>query len=224
MFDLEKQIAAWRAQMLAAGIKTPAPLEELENHLREEIERQMKSGLSEQTSFEVAIQQIGKANILKNEFEKVAGAKELRAWKWMQIIFFADLGVISLFATTCVVFRLGSFSEISPAQQLSMLAAIAVMIFLAGGGYFSSRYFPVVRNKRTRAAISISSGVLMATWWAIFFLVIVQRVNFTTSELDLAITWSYITPFGALAGFVTGLEKAARGNSAPASLRKAQYV
>ena len=53
MFDLEQSIADWRQQMLAAGIKTPVPLEELEIHLREEIERQMKSGLNEQDAFEI---------------------------------------------------------------------------------------------------------------------------------------------------------------------------
>jgi len=37
MFDLEQAIIAWRQQMLAAGIKSPVPLEELENHLRDEI-------------------------------------------------------------------------------------------------------------------------------------------------------------------------------------------
>ena len=37
MFDLEQSIAEWRRQMLAAGIKTPVPLEELEIHLREDI-------------------------------------------------------------------------------------------------------------------------------------------------------------------------------------------
>ena len=59
MFDLEKEIADWRRQMLAAGIKTPVPLEELESHLREDIERQMKSGLNEQKAFEVSVQRIG---------------------------------------------------------------------------------------------------------------------------------------------------------------------
>ena len=39
MFDLEQSITNWRKQMLAAGIKSPVPLEELEIHLREEIER-----------------------------------------------------------------------------------------------------------------------------------------------------------------------------------------
>lgn len=70
MFDLEKSVANWRRQMLVAGIKTPVPLEELENHLRDEIERQMQSGLNEQKAFEISVQQIGQPKQLKNEFKK----------------------------------------------------------------------------------------------------------------------------------------------------------
>jgi hypothetical protein len=70
MFDLEKSIADWRKQMLAAGIKAPVPLEELEIHLREEIEQQMKSGLKGQKAFEIATRQMGSASTLKKEFKK----------------------------------------------------------------------------------------------------------------------------------------------------------
>ncbi len=70
MFDLEKSIADWRRQMLTAGIKAPAPLDELELHLREEIERQMKNGLTETRAFVFATQQMGEAGMLKNEFQK----------------------------------------------------------------------------------------------------------------------------------------------------------
>jgi len=70
MFDLEKSIAEWRQQMLAAGIKSPVPLEELEIHLREEIERQMKSELNEQKAFEASIQRIGQPKTLNSEFNK----------------------------------------------------------------------------------------------------------------------------------------------------------
>ena len=73
MFDLEQAIADWRQQMLAAGIKTPVPLEELEIHLREEIERQMKSGLNEQKAFPIAVERIGAGDLLKREFKKVGG-------------------------------------------------------------------------------------------------------------------------------------------------------
>lgn len=75
MFDLEKSIAEWRRQMLAAGIETPVPLAELESHLREEIERQMQSGRSSRQAFETAIQQIGPADPLKGEFAKVGDSK-----------------------------------------------------------------------------------------------------------------------------------------------------
>lgn len=78
MFDLEKQISEWRKQILAAGIKTPVPLEELENHLREEIERQMKSGQNSQNAFEHAAQMVGDARQLENEFAKI----EMQTWNY----------------------------------------------------------------------------------------------------------------------------------------------
>ena len=73
MFDLEKSIADWRNQMLAAGIKTPVPLEELEIHLREDIEKQIQSGTNPQQAFESSVQQIGHADELEAEFKKICG-------------------------------------------------------------------------------------------------------------------------------------------------------
>jgi hypothetical protein len=70
MFNLEQSITEWRWQMLAAGIKTPVPLDELESHLRDEIDRQVKSGIDAQRAFGEAIQQIGPPNVLKSEFQK----------------------------------------------------------------------------------------------------------------------------------------------------------
>jgi len=81
MFDLKQSIAEWRRQMLAAGIKTPVPLEELESHLRDEIERQTKSGRSEAEAFKSAVQTIGPAHTVQKEFEKVEGTEEERKWK-----------------------------------------------------------------------------------------------------------------------------------------------
>jgi hypothetical protein len=70
MFDLEKSIAEWRKRLQAAGIKSPVPLDELEIHLRDEIERQVKSGLNPQPAFELAVQNIGQARVLRSEFKK----------------------------------------------------------------------------------------------------------------------------------------------------------
>lgn len=73
MFNLEQSITNWRQQMLAAGIKAPAPLEELEIHLREDVENQIQSGLSAQQAFETTVQQIGRAEVVKREFVKISG-------------------------------------------------------------------------------------------------------------------------------------------------------
>ena len=70
MFDLEQAIAAWRRQMNAAGLRDPDPLNELESHLREDVEQRMRSGVSEETAFGVALQQIGQAAVLREEFKK----------------------------------------------------------------------------------------------------------------------------------------------------------
>lgn len=74
MFDLEQAILDWRKQMLAVGIK-PSALEELEGHLREETEAQVKLGLSEPQAFEMAVDQIGQAMLLKEEFMKTGETK-----------------------------------------------------------------------------------------------------------------------------------------------------
>jgi leader peptidase (prepilin peptidase)/N-methyltransferase len=71
MFNLDEAIADWRRQMLAAGINTPVPMDELESHLRDDVEQQTKLGLGAQKAFESAVQRIGRAGALKREFTKV---------------------------------------------------------------------------------------------------------------------------------------------------------
>ena len=44
MFNLEQEITKWRQQLAAGGIKGREALDELESHLREDVEKQMDSG------------------------------------------------------------------------------------------------------------------------------------------------------------------------------------
>jgi hypothetical protein len=75
MFNLEQAIAQWRRQMIACGINGLDVLDELEWHLREEVERQMQSGMSAEQAFKVSVQRIGQAGSLKSEFAKVGRGK-----------------------------------------------------------------------------------------------------------------------------------------------------
>ena len=70
MFNLETKISEWRRQMLAAGMASPVPLDELEAHLREEFEQLSKTGCAEAEAFERAVQKIGKAPVIQGEFKK----------------------------------------------------------------------------------------------------------------------------------------------------------
>jgi hypothetical protein len=88
MFNLEQSIAEWRKQMLAAGVIFPAVLEELESHLREEIELQMISGLNEQEAFEISIQKIGEAKFINTEFKKIETDNGNHSLTWVAWILF----------------------------------------------------------------------------------------------------------------------------------------
>jgi hypothetical protein len=79
MFDLDQAMAEWRRQMTAGGITSSHVLEELESHLRDDVEQQMRSGSTERQAFETAVRQIGTASVLEGEFDKVGGTREAPA-------------------------------------------------------------------------------------------------------------------------------------------------
>jgi leader peptidase (prepilin peptidase) / N-methyltransferase len=93
MFDLERAISEWRKRMAASGINAPAVLDELESHLREDVE-QLQNGLTEQQAFEAAVMQIGQAGVLKCEFAKVDETWDVlrrkRVWALMGAAFLSS--------------------------------------------------------------------------------------------------------------------------------------
>ena len=122
MFNLEQLIAEWRRQMLAAGIKTPVPMDELEIHLRDEIGRQMKSGLSGQKAFEISIQRIGQPKMLKSEFKK----NESTAMK--------KIGIFAIFIGAIIILRIltehfGAAHSSQNEQRAWLIAGGAIIFF-----------------------------------------------------------------------------------------------
>ena len=208
MFNLEQAIAKWRLQMLAAGIKKPVPLEELESHLREEIERQMKSGQSEAEAFQAAVQKIGPAHTVQNEFEKVEATEEEREWKAGQIWSGAILGLLQLIVVGFVLFN----SEMTFGQRMSGLAAMAVsFLFVVAVGRFSCRFFPVIRARRTRTAVVFISGVgPVIIWFGIFARFFLLGHEFPFGQWLATVIWASGPPLGAFLGLIWGAETAVR--------------
>jgi hypothetical protein len=71
MFELERAISDWRRELRSRGIRGAETLDELESHLRDDFEEQVRSGTEIQQAFDTARARIGKNCSLQTEFEKV---------------------------------------------------------------------------------------------------------------------------------------------------------
>jgi hypothetical protein len=133
MFNLEESIAQWRRQMLAAGINSPVPLEELESHLREDWERQTRSGLSAQQAFEMAVAQMGQATALKHEFNKTK-RNDMINHNRMYFAALATLTVCNAISTAVLLYWLaavgGQLGKLSP-RLLPWMTALSCAYTLA---------------------------------------------------------------------------------------------
>jgi hypothetical protein len=148
MFNLEKSIAEWRKQMLTAGIKFPVPLGELENHLREEIERQVRSGADSPRAFEIAAEKIGPASELKNEFKKVPEPLEIRFVKLAGIA----CGVVAGFFLLWTVFVFLFIREANWASRIFGLLAVVMTVL---SWRYAGELLPAIRYQKIRAATGL---------------------------------------------------------------------
>ena len=216
MFHLETAITEWRQQMLAVGIKTPVPLEELEAHLREDISQQVKSGRSEADAFESAVQEIGPANTVQGEFNKIGSVNSAFDWKLMEISFGITASVIPLFfCSTILYFKYGSFVDVTPGQQISGVVAAAIFALFIWSGRLGCKMFPVVPSKRTRGVITAFCIAPVIAWWIIYMIVIVPIHDFTMSQFTVAFLWAFVVPAGPMMGLCWGIEAAARKRMTP---------
>ena len=69
MPDLDTRIANWRQSMTDKGIASAQTLDELESHLRDEVDRLL--ALDEAQAFDDAVARLGDASTLKGEFGKL---------------------------------------------------------------------------------------------------------------------------------------------------------
>ena len=82
---LERQIEAWRAHLRKGRAVTTPDLEELEDHLREQIAGLVDDGLSEDEALLVAVKRMGAVDALTREF-----AREHEGRLWKQLVLAGD--------------------------------------------------------------------------------------------------------------------------------------
>jgi hypothetical protein len=183
MFNLEQSIAKWRQQMLAAGIKSPMPLEELESHLREEIQRQLESGMDPQQAFEMSVSVVGQTGALRCEFKKVEGAATKR------------VGIVAaFFGMMMIVWVFIRHHEMGPpwrGDQLGWILFSLIVIFFGLGAAFFN--FNLGNDREVRlwklAGISYSLFALWVSMMLIFRFLIMPQMNVRFTTLDRTLSF-----------------------------------
>jgi hypothetical protein len=150
MFNLDLRIAEWRRQMLAAGIRSSEALDELEAHLRAEVEQQKSSGRSDVEAFDIAVQRIGKAGALKNEFKKIGGTPAVLE-KLMIGVAGIFVGFIVFLGTVAVFMCYGSTGD-----RLMAAAAMICTILVACSWRFAVPFLPMIKNTWKRLVAGLA--------------------------------------------------------------------
>lgn len=99
MNNFEPNIADWRRQLIAAGIKSAEVLDELEGHLREDIERRIRMGADGPRVFEMAAARFGAPGALKVEFDRV----EKQQRKYMKRGMMIGAGIVGVMVGMALV-------------------------------------------------------------------------------------------------------------------------
>lgn len=150
--------------MLAAGVKSPVPLDELESHLREETEQKVKSGLSEIEAFNTAVQNIGHASLLKAEFKKTHGFaewlgqdKDTRVNRILGLLWL----IYSFWGFILIVIPLmGFFRSPGPGITLGLLLALLLAGIYLRGTIASIRLLAgVMRERRFIRILAFLNGI-----------------------------------------------------------------
>ncbi len=210
MSDVEKQIAQWRDSLACSETMRDSDVDELENHLREELETLSTSGLSPNEAFFVARRRLGDTAALEAEFAKAHPHRRLG-----HHLFWMVVGVLTarLFGTVCMLVSNASIwlgyilglrgIWLVLAYGVAQTVALAILVLLAWR-YYASR----VQATTVKRSLSISTGLFIACalaglpWilrlvmlipdWTIWYsaMVTIGRARHWVDTV-----WSTLTPF-----------------------------
>ena len=188
MFNLESAIKDWRRKMLAGGIPPGDALDELESHLRDDIEQRTQSGLDEQKAFEAAITQIGPAGTLKSEFAKSSGASGIE----QKLYPYACIVAVAYFPTQWCLQSL-SAPEVIPAERALGYVSVALINICI----LTALLLPQIRNPRARLKAQIAAALVCMVGPVLFVQNVVPYLQLNTSHIIMVALWVSLA-FGVL--------------------------
>src|ERR1051326_6379004 len=161
MFDLEQAIAQWRRQLAAGALTAPEVLDELESHLRDDIEAEVQSGSDIGAAFAGAVQRIGPAGFLQCEFDKIGPTK--KTGERVKHAIFTFAGIPNQYSSTLMN---TSNSVIEPSWATYLKAAVFLVPVLSLWAFSTVFLLPKVQT------ICRDAGIALPVFFRIIFAVI----------------------------------------------------
>ena len=198
MFNLEQSIAEWRRQMSAGGIKDSNILAELESHLREDVERRMRDGASEEQAFREAVIQVGTAEQLRPEFGKVSRSQARLSPRAVRI----GCAGMAMFLLLTQGWTLLSY-DISAAERIAGLVCVTVTALYIGFLPKLNLLWPGVPGWGLRRAVGKTWAVFVPAWICVLFLNLAGLTHFPSGILSSMVCWLLFFA-GAITSVVLG--------------------
>ena len=207
MFNLDQAIAKWRQQLVAAGMTTPEVLDELESHLREEIERQVQSGASEESAYEAGISSLGHISALKVEFAKLDSTGG--GWrKALQAFYFGSIVFLVLVNTWTLI----EFELVSTTRYIGISVVWVTALYLGCLPYLLRSTLASTYELLAKGIKLASSLVWLWPAWAI--LQATHRVSWEPGVLLTTVLWCLCGAIG-LSAIAFALSQRNRGTGRP---------
>ncbi|HEY2081483.1 MAG TPA: permease prefix domain 1-containing protein, partial [Verrucomicrobiae bacterium] len=146
MFNLDQSIAEWRRQMAVGGIKSRDVLDELESHLREDVEQQVASGATAKQAFCEAVTRMGSAEEVRGEFAKMVTPPVPFSPKLLR----ACCAGMALFVFLIETWTLLAFEMTLAERVLGMTFVLLVAGYIGALPYLNRALFPGVRGMALR--------------------------------------------------------------------------
>jgi len=202
MFDLQRAITTWRQKMSSGGITSLEVLDELEAHLREDVERRMTAGADAPAAFKAATEAIGPAELLRGEFLKLESRRDARIWCCL-LFRILPVGMLLLNTWTLLAYALSPWE-----RAVGILAISTVCLCLIRLPKLCAA-LPPAAHERLAKAIKLASTLLF--FWPV--LALLEALHFVHLRLGIVasvVLWNLYAAC-ALVAFWNALNPRFRG-------------
>lgn len=180
MFDLEKAIRDWRGALERAARLDSDSLDELESHLRDDVDARRRQGVAAELAFKAAVKSLGSVRDLRKEFrrgESIASA-------------IRSLSKLCLCVVAVMALRIACRAELTlPWRAAAIFNAIALLAPILGHNLIV-RSIPVIGGKTLRNWLGLMFGIVAMAAGIAFMNVLLPNLILTEEEIGVVVLWT----------------------------------